>query len=73
MHQEQHYPGRVSGTMMHKTQFAALAQSYGGHGEVVRQTDDFPAAFERARTSNLPAIIELITDSRAMSPRLNLP
>jgi acetolactate synthase-1/2/3 large subunit len=40
---------------------------------VVRQTDDFPAAFERARTSNLPAIIELITDPRALSPRLNLP
>ena len=73
MHQEQHYPGRVSGTVMHNPQFAALAQSYGGHGEVVRQTDDFPAAFERARTSNLPAIIELITDSRALSPRLNLP
>ena len=73
MHQERHYPGRVSGTVMHNPQFAALAQSYGGHGEVVRQTDDFPAAFERARTSNLPAIIELITDSRALSPRLNLP
>ena len=73
MHQEQHYPGRVSGTVMHNPQFAALAQSYGGHGEVVRQTDDFPAAFERARTSNLPAIIELITDPRALSPRLNLP
>jgi acetolactate synthase-1/2/3 large subunit len=58
---------------MHNPQFAALAQSYGGHGEVVRQTDDFPAAFERARTSNLPAIIELITDPRALSPRLNLP
>jgi len=73
MHQEQHYPGRVSGTVMHNPKFAALAQSYGGHGEVVRKTDEFPAAFERARTSNLPAIIELITDPRALSSRLNLP
>ena len=48
MHQEQHYPGRVSGTVMHNPKFAALAQSYGGHGEVVRKTDEFPAAFERA-------------------------
>ena len=73
MHQEQHYPGRVSGTVMHNPKFAALAQSYGGHGEVVRKTDEFPAAFERARTSNLPAIIELITDPRALSSLLNLP
>ena len=73
MHQEQHYPGRVSGTVMHNPKFAALAQSYGGHGEVVRKTDEFPAAFERARTSSLPAIIELITDPRALSSRLNLP
>ena len=73
MHQEQHYPGRVSGTVMHNPKFAALAQSYGGHGEVVRKTDEFPAAFERSRTSNLPAIIELITDPRALSSRLNLP
>ena len=73
MHQEQHYPGRVSGTVMHNPKFAALAQSYGGHGEVVRKTDEFSAAFERARTSNLPAIIELITDPRALSSRLNLP
>jgi len=73
MHQEQHYPGRVSGTVMHNPKFAALAQSYGGHGEVVRKTDEFPAAFERARTSNLPAIIELITDPRALSSQLNLP
>ena len=73
MHQEWQYPGRVSGTVMQNPQFAALAQSYGGHGEVVRKTEEFPAAFERARASNRPAIIELITDPRALSPRLSLP
>ena len=73
MHQEWQYPGRVSGTVMQNPQFAALAQSYGGHGEVVRKTDEFPAAFERARASKRPAIIELITDPRALSPRLSLP
>ena len=73
MHQEWQYPGRVSGTDMQNPQFASLAQSYGGHGEVVRKTEEFPAAFERARASKRPAIIELITDPRALSPQLSLP
>ena len=72
MHQERHYPGRVSGTVMQNPDFAALAQSYGGYGEVVRKTKDFGPALARARSSNKPAIIELITDPRALSPRQNL-
>ena len=48
MHQEKNYPGRVSGTNMVNPDFAALARSYGGHGETVTTTDAFPAALERA-------------------------
>jgi acetolactate synthase-1/2/3 large subunit len=57
---------------MQNPDFAALAQSYGGYGEVVRKTEDFGPALARARSSNKPAIIELITDPRALSPRQNL-
>jgi acetolactate synthase-1/2/3 large subunit len=48
MHQERTYPGRVSGTALANPDFAALARAYGGHGETVTQTADFPAAFARA-------------------------
>ena len=49
-----------------------IAQSYGGYGEVVYETAEFAPALARARTSDAPAIIELITDSAALSPRQNL-
>src|SRR5690606_8840025 len=48
MHQERHYPGRVSGTDLVNPDFAALARAYGGHGEAVERGEDFPAALDRA-------------------------
>ncbi len=72
MHQEKNYPGRVSGTQMVNPDFAALAQSYGGHGETVTATDEFPAALERAMSAGRPALIELRVDPAALSPRLTL-
>ena len=35
MHQEKHYPGRVSGTRLVNPDFAKWAESYGGYGESV--------------------------------------
>ncbi|WP_163268896.1 thiamine pyrophosphate-binding protein [Chelativorans alearense] len=72
MHQERHYPGRVSGTTIVNPDFAALAQSYGAYGETVSRDDDFPAAFSRAKASGQPAILELQIDPKALSPRLVL-
>ena len=46
MHQERHYPGRVSGTDLVNPDFAALAQAFGAHGAVVERTEDFAAAFD---------------------------
>jgi acetolactate synthase-1/2/3 large subunit len=68
MHQEKHYPGRVSGTALFNPDYAALARAYGGHGEVVERTEDFAEAFARATASGLPALIELRLDPRALSP-----
>ena len=67
MHQEKHYPGRVSGTMLANPDFAALARAYGGHGETVTEGAQFADAFARARASNLPAVIELTIDPDALS------
>ncbi|MEM0907861.1 MAG: thiamine pyrophosphate-dependent enzyme, partial [Pseudomonadota bacterium] len=64
-----HYPGRPSGTDLNNPDFAAWARAYGAHGETVTQDKDFPAAFERARKANAPAILDLKIDPHAISPR----
>ncbi|MGN6582200.1 MAG: thiamine pyrophosphate-binding protein [Rhizobiaceae bacterium] len=72
MHQEREYPGRVSGTGLTNPDFAALARAYGGHGETVEKTEDFAPAFERARKSGKPAIVEIRLDPEAITPTRTL-
>ncbi|WP_158803440.1 thiamine pyrophosphate-binding protein [Acidisoma sp. L85] len=72
MHQERHYPGRVSGTDLRNPDFAGYARAFGGHGEKVERTEDFEAAFERAFASGLPSIIHLIVDPEALTPGASL-
>jgi acetolactate synthase-1/2/3 large subunit len=72
MHQERHHPGRPFATDLANPDFAALARAYGAFGEAVERTADFPAAFERARASGKPAIIDLKIDPEALTPRQSL-
>jgi acetolactate synthase-1/2/3 large subunit len=76
MHQEREYPGRVSGTELHNPDFAALAQAYGGRGEVVEKTADFAPALARAvafaNEQKLPAVIELRYDGNLITPGATL-
>jgi acetolactate synthase-1/2/3 large subunit len=72
MHQERHYPGRVSGTDLHNPDFAALARAYGAHGEVVTKTEEFEAAFERAWNAKTASLLELRIDPDSVSPRATL-
>ena len=76
MHQERDYPGRVSGTALHNPDFAALAQAYGAHGEVVNTTAAFAPALARAlehtRAKSLPALIELRYDGNLITPGATL-
>ncbi|MGE4109716.1 MAG: thiamine pyrophosphate-binding protein [Burkholderiales bacterium] len=72
MHQERHFPARVSGTMLQNPDFAALARAYGLHGEIVEATADFEAAFERAWSAKTAALIEVRVDPEAISPRTTL-
>jgi acetolactate synthase-1/2/3 large subunit len=67
MHQEKHFPGRVSGTALANPDFAALARAYDGHGEVVSKTADFAGAWERACAAGTVAVIELKVDPEALS------
>lgn len=72
MHQERDYPGRISGTTLRNPDFAAYARAFGGHGEIVETTDEFAAAFERARASGKPSIIEIKLDPEAITPAKSL-
>jgi acetolactate synthase-1/2/3 large subunit len=72
MHQEREYPGRVSATALRNPDFAALARSYGGHGETVRRTEEFGPALERARNSGKAAIIHCLIDPEAITPARSL-
>jgi len=72
MHQERHYPGRVSGTDLVNPDFTALAQAYGAFGERVDRTADFAAALERALASGRPALLHLVVDPEAITPRQTL-
>jgi len=72
MHQERHYPSRVSATDLVNPDFAALARAYGAHGETVKRTADFASAFERAQASGKPAVIEVRIDPEAITPRQSL-
>ncbi|CDX29710.1 Acetolactate synthase large subunit [Mesorhizobium sp. SOD10] len=72
MHQEREYPSRVVATDLKNPDFAALARAYGGHGETVEKTADFAPAFERARASGKPAIVEIKLDPEAITPTRTL-
>jgi acetolactate synthase-1/2/3 large subunit len=72
MHQERHYPGRVSGTDLRNPDFVALAQAFGLQAELVERTEDFAGALARARSAGGPALIELRCDPEALTPRATL-
>jgi acetolactate synthase I/II/III large subunit len=72
MHQERHYPGRISATRLRNPDFAALARDFGGFGERVERTLDFGPAFERAIGSGKPAILHCIVDPQALTPNSTL-
>jgi acetolactate synthase I/II/III large subunit len=72
MHQERHYPGRVSGTDLRNPDFVALAQAFGCRAELVERTEDFADALARARGATIPALIELRCDPEALTPRATL-
>ncbi len=72
MHQEKHYPGRVSATSLKNPDFADYARAFGGHGERVETTEEFAPAFERALASGKPAILHCLIDPETISPSTTL-
>ena len=72
MHQERHYPGRVSGTDLVNPDFAALARAHGIPGATVRRTEEFEPAFEAALAAGGPALIELVLPADTVLPTATL-
>ena len=72
MHQERRFPGRVSGTDLLNPDFAALAEAFGCHAERVERTDAVPGALDRALAAGRPAVLHLVVDPEAMTPRQTL-
>ena len=72
MHQEREFPGHVHGTALVNPDFAAFAKSFGAHGELVENTSEFAAAFERAIKAARPALIEVRIDAEAITPNATL-
>ena len=72
MHQEREYPHRQSGTAITNPDFVMLGKSFGYHAERIEKTDDFPPAFERAVGSATGAVLELMIDPEAITPRATL-
>jgi acetolactate synthase-1/2/3 large subunit len=64
--QEQNYGGRVVGTTLRHSDYAALGRALGAHGERVEDAADLPAALERA-LANAPAVVDVVTSQRAVS------
>ncbi|MEM8762071.1 MAG: thiamine pyrophosphate-dependent enzyme, partial [Pseudomonadota bacterium] len=72
MHQERHYPARVSGTEILNPDYPAIGRAYGMHAERVAETSEFAPAIERALTSPTGALLELIQPTEALTPRETL-
>ena len=71
MHQEAHYPDRISATPLKNPDFSAYAAAFGGHGERVERTEEFAPAFERALASGKPAILHCFLDPAGDHPGEN--
>ncbi|HZE92719.1 MAG TPA: thiamine pyrophosphate-binding protein, partial [Rhizobacter sp.] len=72
MHQERHYPGRVSGSDLANPDFAALARSYGWQARSVVSTEQFEPAFSAALTSERPTLLHLKLDVELSTSRSTL-
>ncbi|MEO1459903.1 MAG: thiamine pyrophosphate-dependent enzyme, partial [Pseudomonadota bacterium] len=72
MHQERHYPARVSGTEIVNPDYPAIGRAYGMHAERIDRTESFAEAFERALVSPTGALLELVQPTEALTPRQTL-
>ena len=64
--QESNYGGRVVGTVLRHSDYAAMARALGAHGERVENPEDLAGALERA-LANAPALVDVVTSQTVVS------
>jgi acetolactate synthase-1/2/3 large subunit len=64
--QEVNYGGRIVGTTLRHSDYAAMARALGAHGERVENPGDLEGAIQRG-LKNAPAVIDVITSQGAVS------
>jgi acetolactate synthase-1/2/3 large subunit len=64
--QEMNYGGRVVGTTLRHSDYAAMARALGLHGERVERPDELKGALERA-LKNAPALVDVVTSQSVVS------
>ncbi|WP_414474820.1 thiamine pyrophosphate-dependent enzyme [Microvirga sp. M2] len=67
MHQEKHFPRRVSATALVNPDFPKLAETYGALGILVERSDQAEDAFQTALASGRPSIISVRTSLEHIS------
>ena len=68
MHQEMRYPKRVSGTNLKNPNFKCIAEAYNFGYLKITNLSEFKVAFEKAKTSDVGFIIEMLADIKDISP-----
>jgi acetolactate synthase-1/2/3 large subunit len=64
--QEMNYGGRVVGTTLRHSDYAAMARALGAHGERVEKPGELAGALKRA-LANAPALVDVVTSQTVLS------
>ena len=64
--QELNYGGRVVGTTLRHSDYAAMARAFGLHGERVEKPEELRPALQRA-LQNTPALVDVVTSQTVLS------
>lgn len=64
--QESNYGGRVVGTLLAHSDYAAMARAFGAYGERVEKPEDLAGALARA-LANAPAVLDVVTSQTVIS------
>ena len=64
--QEMNYGGRVVGTTLRHSDYAAMARAFGLHGERVEKPEELKGALQRAM-QHAPALVDVVTSQTVLS------
>ena len=63
------YGYSIAAELRQEARYDQVVEALGGHGELVREPAELPAALERAFASGKPALVNVLTDPSVVYPR----